>query len=163
MTSKILECTNKQARENVLEAALLGVSASASAEVQQHLEACASCAEEWKQFGATMTLLDEWDVPEPSPYFDTRLRARLREEAQAPASFWQRVFEPFTHGWRAVGAAALGVALLVGGILLGTGVLNQPKEDAACPVVDVQSLDHNANVIQEMNAIDQSVPDDDNP
>ena len=28
-----------------------------------------------------MALLDEWQVPEPSPYFDVRLHARLREEA----------------------------------------------------------------------------------
>jgi len=161
MTSKILECTNKQARENVLEAALLGV--PASAEVQQHIEKCASCAEEWKEFGATMTLLDEWEAPEPSAYFDTRLRARLREEAEAPTSIWQRVFAPFTHGWRAVGAGALGIALIVGGILLKIEI-NQPDEHAqACPVVDVQSLHNNANVIDEMNAIDQSVPDDDNP
>ena len=34
-----------------------------------------------------MALLDEWQVPEPSPYFDVRLRARLREEEskQLPA------------------------------------------------------------------------------
>ena len=161
MTSKILECTNKQARENMMEAALLG--APASAEMQQHLAACASCAGEWKEFGATMTLLDEWEAPEPSPYFDTRLQARLREEAQLPASLWQRVFLPFTHGRRAVGAAALGLVLLAGAIT-GIFIMNQPpEENAACPTLDVQTLHTNASVIDEMNAIDQSVPDEDNP
>ena len=28
----------------------------------------------------TMGLLDEWQAPEPSPYFATRLQARMREE-----------------------------------------------------------------------------------
>lgn len=156
MTSKVQECNNKQARESVLEAALLGGSASAPEEVQRHLEACASCAAEWKQFASTLALLDEWQTPEPSPYFDTRLQARLREEAEAPVSFWQRFLAPMTHGWRAAVAGALGMALVVGGIVIGTGVLEQPKEDA-CAVVDVQSLDRNADVLQEMNSIDRSV------
>ena len=30
-----------------------------------------------------MALLDEWQAPEPSPYFDVRLNARLREERQS--------------------------------------------------------------------------------
>ena len=32
-----------------------------------------------------MALLDEWQAPEPSPYFDVRLQARLREEMAKPA------------------------------------------------------------------------------
>ena len=50
----------------------------------KHLESCASCAEELKAMRATMALLDEWQAPEPSAYFDTRLRARLREEMSKP-------------------------------------------------------------------------------
>ena len=49
-------------------------------EVNEHLESCAGCAGKLKEFRQTMALLDEWQVPEPSPYFDVRLRARLREE-----------------------------------------------------------------------------------
>ncbi len=39
-----------------------------------------------------MSLLDEWQAPEPSPYFDVRLNARLREEAataKQPAGWLQ--------------------------------------------------------------------------
>ena len=36
-----------------------------------------------------MGLLDEWQAPEPSPYFSTRLQARMREEiAVARARDW---------------------------------------------------------------------------
>ena len=35
-----------------------------------------------------MALLDEWQAPEPSPYFDVRLQARLREEKAAKPSGW---------------------------------------------------------------------------
>ena len=49
-------------------------------EESAHLASCGACAEKLKAMRATMSLLDEWQVPEPSPYFDTRLHARLREE-----------------------------------------------------------------------------------
>ena len=38
------------------------------------------CAGKLEEFRQTMTLLDEWQTPEPSPYFDMRLQARLREK-----------------------------------------------------------------------------------
>src|SRR5581483_12078643 len=55
----------------------------ASARVEEHLRGCPECAQKLTEFRQTMSLLDEWQAPEPSPYFDTRLRARLREEAEA--------------------------------------------------------------------------------
>ena len=54
---------------------------AASAEVNDHLRSCVACADTLAEFRTTMALLDEWQAPEPSPYFDTRLQARLREEA----------------------------------------------------------------------------------
>ena len=56
-----------------------------------------------------MELLDEWQAPEPSPYFDTRLQARLREEMAKPA----------TVGWlqwvrKPALALSLGIAMIVG-------------------------------------------------
>ena len=56
-------------------------------EVKAHLDSCAECAGKLEAFRQTMSLLDEWQAPEPSPYFDVRLRARLREESakQPPA------------------------------------------------------------------------------
>ncbi len=64
---------------------VLGETETASPEVQKHVENCASCAAELASLRQTMSLLDEWSAPEPSPYFNTRLMARVREEAQAPA------------------------------------------------------------------------------
>jgi hypothetical protein len=51
-------------------------------EIKAHLDDCAECAGKLEAFRQTMSLLDEWQAPEPSPYFDVRLNARLREEAQ---------------------------------------------------------------------------------
>ena len=55
-----------------------------------------------------MALLDEWKTPEPSPYFDTRLQARLREEMAKPQTGWAHWFR------RPVLAAALTVLMGVG-------------------------------------------------
>jgi anti-sigma factor RsiW len=54
--------------------------------MQEHLQKCATCATQLQEFRQTMALLDEWEAPEPSPYFDTRLQARLRGEKAAEAA-----------------------------------------------------------------------------
>ena len=54
----------------------------------KHLEGCGACVEQLKEMRSTMALLDEWQVPEPSPYFDVRLQARLREEMAKPQAGW---------------------------------------------------------------------------
>ena len=80
----------------------------ATADESGHLESCAACAEKLKEIRATMTLLDEWKAPEPSPYFDMRLQARLREEMAKPPAGWMQWFR------RPVLAAALTVIMGVG-------------------------------------------------
>jgi anti-sigma factor RsiW len=63
-------------------------------EVNKHLQECAVCNGELEEFRRTMDLLDEWQAPEPSTYFDVRLRARLREEALKPASWLRWIRKP---------------------------------------------------------------------
>jgi hypothetical protein len=53
---------------------------AATPEVSDHLKTCADCAGKLDELRRTMALLDEWPAPEPSPYFDVRLMARVREE-----------------------------------------------------------------------------------
>ena len=77
-------------------------------EVNDHLRTCAECAGTLNELRKTMALLDEWQAPEPSPYFDTRLQARLREEAaRQPVSWlaWLR---------RPVFAVSMAIALVAG-------------------------------------------------
>ena len=61
---------------------------SAAPEVNDHLRSCAACTGVLAEFRKTMALLDEWQAPEPSPYFDVRLQARLREEAAKQPAGW---------------------------------------------------------------------------
>ena len=59
-------------------------------EVKAHLDSCAECAGKLEAFRQTMALLDDWQAPEPSPYFDVRLGARLREESAKSSVGWRR-------------------------------------------------------------------------
>src|ERR1017187_8920683 len=68
-----------QIRELLPGLAAAGMDA-ATLEVGNHIASCNDCATHLRDLQKTMALLDEWQAPEPSPYFDTRLQARLREE-----------------------------------------------------------------------------------
>src|SRR5690242_10936383 len=76
-------------------------------DVSEHLKACSDCTTKLEEFRQTMALLDEWQVPEPSPYFDMRLRARLREEAAKPVGWWVWLRRPAL-------AASLALVLVAG-------------------------------------------------
>jgi anti-sigma factor RsiW len=64
-----------------------GMNAGAN-DVETHIASCSACAAKLQGFRQTMRLLDEWQAPEPSPYFDTRLGARLRAEIARPPAGW---------------------------------------------------------------------------
>jgi hypothetical protein len=77
-------------------------------EIGAHLAGCGVCTAKMEEFRQTMALLDEWQATEPSPYFDVRLQARLREEMAKPQAGWLAWFR------RPVLAAALTVLMAVG-------------------------------------------------
>jgi len=136
------------------------------AKVQNHVAECEHCQGELEQLKATMSLLDSWDAPEPSPYFLSRLDARMRDErAAAPYGWFARTiariraraaYGPGLH-MRPLAAMALTAVLLVGGgAYLGVTDWMQPVpqqgKDAAV-VHDLQILDNNAQVLDQMEAL----------
>jgi anti-sigma factor RsiW len=146
-------------REQFMEAVLSGPE-SASPQMQEHLRNCAACADELASFQQTMTLLDEWQSPEPSPYFSSRLHARLREESTAPARSWLAWLR------RPVIAAAAAVLIAVGAGLLEMGHVGRDPNTLATndgvirtgapgsAVGDLQYLDKNADLFSEFDALD---------
>ena len=73
-----------QVREHLLD---LMTAEPGPGELRDHVKACAACAAEVASMRHTMALLDEWQAPaDTSPYFLTRLRARVREQQERPAS-----------------------------------------------------------------------------
>jgi len=126
-----------------------------TADEGKHLESCAACAEQLKAMRATMAVLDEWQAPEPSQYFDVRLQARLREEMAKPEAGWLRWFR------RPVLAAALTVLLGVGIGLFFTrdsGIINPPPtveaEGPGSAVSDLQTLDKNHDLYADFDLLD---------
>ena len=129
-----------------------------TADENQHLESCAACAEQMKGMRATMALLDEWRAPEPSPYFDVRLQAGLREEMARPPAGWLSWFR------RPVLAAALTVLMGIGvGLLFtrGSGVYDRGEQAAVTEVAepgtavsDLQSLEKNHDLYSDFELLD---------
>jgi hypothetical protein len=140
---------------------------SVPAEVRKHVADCSDCASELASLEATMKVLEDWHAPEPGAFFDAKLYARLRTEADAaPVNLFARA-----HAWllysssrhaRQWAAAALAAVLAIGG---GTFALlnydQAPAVEASATVRDLQSYDGNAQVFQQLNALDAA--DDSSP
>jgi len=132
----------------------------APAKVQAHVAECDRCRQELTELRATLALLDTWEVPEPSPYFMTRFDARLREAREAePASWIARLRARFVYGpamhVRPLAAMALTVLLLLGGgtYLSVTDLDRSPQPVGQAVVHDLQTLDSNAQVLDQMEAL----------
>jgi hypothetical protein len=140
--------------------------AAASPAAREHVAACAECGKEFRELQATMLAMDAWEAPEPTPYFDTRLAARLREEKANPqATLWERMRARLLYGsnleFRPIAAGALALLLLMGG---GTAVWVQygaqpPRPQESATVHDLQLLDGNAQVYQQLNSLDADLDD----
>lgn len=125
---------------------------AAAPEVNEHLRNCAGCAGKLEEFRRTMALLDEWQAPEPSPYFDGRLRARLREEAAKPTAWWQWLRKPAL-------AVSLAVCLVASITLFRSdaGYRNEQIAVTAEPgtaVGDLQALDKNNELYSDFDVLD---------
>jgi len=124
-----------------------------TADESKHLATCVACAEQLKAMRATMALLDEWQVPEPSPYFDVRLQARLREEMAKPQTGWLYWFR------RPVLAAALTVLMGIGLGLFVTRAKYNPQPPVAemepgTAVSDLQALESNHDLYADFELLD---------
>jgi anti-sigma factor RsiW len=142
-------------------------------EVEKHIASCADCAAHLRDLQKTMALLDEWQAPEPSPYFDTRLQARLREEMERPATGWLGV------GWlswvrRPAWAISLAALIFAGALLVGNkSYISQTEAIATKPpslglpvppgtaVGDLQALERNDELYADFDVLDELQVQDD--
>lgn len=143
---------------------LLDPAASSNVAARAHLESCAACNQEFKSIEATFALLDTWQAPEPSAYFDQKLAVRLREaQAASPAGWFERVKSRllFNTGrqFRPALAGALALILLVGGGTFAdlSGFHHSATPQVSATVNDLQILDKNDQALQTM---DQLLQDD---
>jgi hypothetical protein len=155
-------------------AAAAGMDASTrEPEVEKHIASCADCAAHLRDLQKTMALLDEWQAPEPSPYFDTRLQARLREEMARPAAGW------LSEGWlswvrRPAWAISLAAVIFAGALLVGNkSYISQTEAIATKPpslglpvqpgtaVGDLQALERNDELYADFDVLDELQVQDD--
>ena len=132
-----------------------------SAAAREHLRGCADCAAKLEKFRKTMALMDEWEAPEPSAYFDTRLAARLREEKAAEASRstgWLAWLPRPVVAMAAVLVLAVGVGVWQHGgprpekIAVVTPAVVQPERGTA--VGDLQTLDSDNDLYADFDVLD---------
>jgi predicted anti-sigma-YlaC factor YlaD len=123
-------------------------------EMKGHLQACTECSGKLEAFRQTMKLMDEWRVPEASPYFDVRLRARLREEQTRQSAGrlqWLR---------RPALAVSFAVLVAVGVTLFPKGETGQPVSqviivaEPGTAVGDLQALDKNHELYSDFDVLD---------
>src|SRR5271154_7170930 len=132
-------------------------------EVGGHLAGCGACAGKLEEFRQTMALLDEWKAPELSPYFDTRLQARLREETAKAQRGWMAWLR------RPALAAALTVLMAIGvGMFLSDGIgIHKPADNVVAEndafsqraepgtaVSDLQALEKNHDLYSDFELLD---------
>jgi anti-sigma factor RsiW len=142
-------------------------------EVEKHIAACAACSTQLQDFQKTMALLDEWQAPEPSPYFDTRLQARLREEIARPPLSWYRRILPapmLRPAWvMSVAAVIFTAALAIGNksYIVQTETIATRPPALALPVQpgtavgDLQALENNNELYADFDVLDDLQVQDD--
>jgi len=134
-------------------------------EIKAHLDSCGECAGKLEAFRQTMSLLDEWQAPDPSPYFDVRLNARLREERAKQPAGW-------LHWLRKPALAAAFALLMIASVTLVrmnsshgdnntaktpnplVAVTPQIAAEPGTAVGDLQALEKNQNLYSDFEVLD---------
>ncbi|MFI5102908.1 MAG: anti-sigma factor family protein [Terriglobales bacterium] len=141
---------------------------AATPEVEKHIASCTACAAHLRDLQKTMALLDEWQAPEPSPYFDTRLQARLREELARPAAGW------FHWLGRPAWAMSLAAVVFAGALVVGNksyfseteAIATKPPSlglpvEPGTAVGDLQALERNDELYADFDVLDELQVQDD--
>ncbi|HWG17829.1 MAG TPA: hypothetical protein VN678_08200 [Acidobacteriaceae bacterium] len=138
---------------------LLNPAAQSAAAARAHIAACTECARELASLEATMSLLDVWEAPEVSPYFDQKMSVRLREEQAAPpAGFFERLRTRLQlntgRQFRPALATAMALLLIAGGGGITFSTLSHTAPVAvSAPVKDLQILDKNQQALDQVEQL----------
>ncbi|MEO8736540.1 MAG: hypothetical protein ABI380_08365 [Edaphobacter sp.] len=146
--------------QSALPELLLDPAAPSNAAAREHLKSCPACDQEFRSLEATFALLDTWQAPEPSPYFDQKLAVRLREEQTMPPAGWferlrSRLLFNTGRQFRPAMAGALALVLLAAGGTFAdlSGFPHSDKTSVSATVNDLQILDKNDQALQTMSLL----------
>lgn len=155
----------KQLRDSLFDLAQAPAEASPATpaavpkEAQEHLRSCAACSAELESLRRTLSALDEWKAPEPSPYFDSRLRARLRDQGSSGTGLLEFLRRPalavaftllFVAGLFLFQSAQMPPQTITPGTSGGT-----PTLASSGAVSDLETLDSNYELYADFEFLDQ--------
>jgi hypothetical protein len=142
-------------------------------EIASHIASCPACTAQLHQLKQTMALLDQWQAPEPSLYFDVRLQARLREEmALPPIPSYRRWLRsvPMHPAWAMSLATVLFAVALISSnrsylsqtdtIATKPPVVGLPTQPGTA-VADLQALESNNELYADFDVLDDLQVQDD--
>jgi anti-sigma factor RsiW len=156
MFNQVMNCKTCQAE---LPNILFDPAAPRNAAARAHIATCTECARELASFEATMALLDAWQSPEISPYFDQKLAVRLREEQASPAPGWlerirTRLLLNTGRQFRPALATAMALLLIAGGGTVGiTAFQHSQPVHVSAAVNDLLILDKNQQALQQVDQL----------
>src|SRR5919204_1346087 len=132
-----------------------------SEETAQHLRQCSACATELESLRRTMATLEEWQVPEVSPYFDTRVHARMLEMVAERSVGWRVWLRRPSVAASVAALLLVGVGLFYNGSSLNnsTSALTSWEMNVAAQpgtaVGDLQALDKNHDLYADFDVLDE--------
>lgn len=118
--------------------------------LEDHIATCWACREKEKEYREILNLLQLRHVPEPLPYFERRLMAKLAQaQRDIPAFFWQK--------WIPRAAAVF----LMAGLFFGVGVLFfQPREIPELSQTEILLLRNENPLTEAATILDQKKPEE---
>jgi predicted anti-sigma-YlaC factor YlaD len=112
-------------------------------ELAGHVAACPGCRAYGRDYGVLLGLLKVDREPEPLPYFQERLRAKIaeRERAESPRALWMR------WSLRAIPVSLVLIAVFIGALVFIGPPLDDDMSQPAALLIK------NANPLSETNAL----------
>jgi len=106
----------KEGAELLLDFCAGSLEAARSAELERHIESCATCREIVVAQRAVWDALGQWKAPAVSPDFNSRMYARVSGEASGWRKWLPGVFQPAVPYsiWKSAALAAACAVLVVG-------------------------------------------------
>jgi anti-sigma factor RsiW len=129
-------------------------------EAARHVAGCAPCLTEFQSLRSTFAALDSFPAPEPSPWFDAKLAARIREAQSQPEGFFERLRSRLLFSsnlqLRPVLAGSLALVLAVSGGSFAT-LMHREQQKAAvqtsATLDDLQRLDNDEPTLQQVDQL----------
>ena len=147
-----MECPieNTQKADVLLDYCANQLAPESAAELERHMQSCASCAWFSTAQRQVWTALDSWEPVPVREDFDQRLYARIEEDRNQPT--WREWLS-----WRPAVSFAAAAAAVVMFLVLNTEVANQPavQESTRVEAVDAEQVEL---VLEDLEMLKQLAP-----